>query len=877
LGIPRSDKVPLPTPQIITPPASPLLAGRKEATSQAPDGSFFPLQETLRRLARWLPHQGPLKDFIHHNTLHAFAEFPFVEACLRASRLYGAWTFLPLSTYRELYSQGAITDQALAEVLFEGGYEWMSELGAPVDDWRQARDAMLSTHWGEGTPGPGIAQQGLRSRWKSQRGLRLEHRIAPKLFRLLGQFLDQGIAMWGAPHSELSLLQFVRQLVESSWLPLRPWSSARLRPLLQMAPEQSVPLILSRFVGPGAEPLYERYLLEMLLAHAGWSGMVWELEIHPEGLLERRRVSLAELCALELMAEYEYVCLDLGEEFPALHGPQQAALPPLPYEAEFSPSPTPAEQVALLWQRALERTYRSDFLGKLRERRSVSLSGHSTVCKADLAPRVQAFFCLDDREGSLRRHFEAQNPAYETYGFAGFFGVDCVFQGVDDAFPSKHCPAPLHPKHRIREQRRDSRRDARSLRQHEVHDHSHTLVRGFLLSQTLGLWSAVKLVLSIFKPSLNPLASSSLQRVDAEAAMTVHRGDDQEEDGFFSGYTDAEMADRVAGVLEASGLVARPLAGLVIFVGHGSSSINNPYFAAYDCGACSGKGGGPNARAVALMANRPQVRRLLARRGVVIPDSCWFLGALHDTTRDEMQYYDLESVPASHRNLLEEVRQAFEQAMALNAKERCRRFANISPKIDPRDAILAVRRRSVSIFEPRPELNHATNAACIIGRRQLSRGLSLDRRCFLSSYDPGLDPQGKILASLLSAIVPVCGGINLEYYFSRLDPTVYGAGSKLPHNIQGLIGVINGTEGDLLTGLPTQMTEVHDPLRLLLLVEQSPEIALRAVQSDPELVCWVENGWIQYLCWDYGADRMYEYQHGTMRQLELGQGMGSEG
>jgi uncharacterized protein YbcC (UPF0753/DUF2309 family) len=823
----------------------------------------------LERVARWLPHQGPIKEFIHHNTLHAFEQYPFYEACLRASRLYGSWAFFPLPTYRALYRSGLIDDGALAEVCKESQSELVQSLNknsaSGQAGWDKVKETLLSSEWGDYVPAPGVVEQGLRSRWQSKHGLNLAHRLHFKLFRLLGQFLDQGIAMWGAPHPECTLFDFVGGLVRSSWVPLRPFSHVRVRHFFDLQPAQVVETILQRFLGPDSQGLYERYLLEMCLSHPGWSGMVRELELHPENLLEPRKVSLLDLCALELMAEYDYISLDLGDDFPLLHGPSDPELPPLPYQPEYRLVATPAEQLAQLWQQAFERTYRHDLLSKLHRHHQAGQNQHLPV---PARAKVQAFFCLDDREGSLRRYLEDQDSRFETYGFAGFFGVDCVFQGIDDAFPSKHCPAPLHPKHRIREHHRDSRRDAKSLRLHEVADHSHTLMRGFIISQTLGLWSAVKLALSIFSPSLNPLATSSLQRVDSTSAMTVHRTSETTEEGFFSGYSDEEMADRVGRVMQASGLAAGQVADLVVFVGHGASSINNPYFAAYDCGACSGKGGGPNARAIALMANRAEVREILERRGLPIPASTWFLGALHDTTRDEMQYYDLDAVPVLHQSLLGELRQAFEAALALNAKERCRRFANVSPKIDPRDAILAVRRRSVSIFEPRPELNHATNAACIVGRRRLSKGLSLNRRCFLNSYDPTLDPTGEILASLLTAVVPVCGGINMEYYFSRIDPLRYGAGSKLPHNIQGLIGVINGTEGDLLTGLPTQMTEVHDPLRLLFLVEQTPSTALKAARANPEVFPWIANGWIQYLCWDPETAEVSEFKDGDMRPLK---------
>jgi uncharacterized protein len=155
--------------------------------------------------------------------------------------------------------------------------------------------------------------------------------------------------------------------------------------------------------------------------------------------------------------------------------------------------------------------------------------------------------------------------------------------------------------------------------------------------------------------------------------------------------------------------------------------------------------------------------------------------------------------------------------------------------------------RTVSLFEPRPELNHATNAACIVGRRQLSNSVFLDRRSFLNSYDPHMDLEGDQLYGILRAVAPVCGGINLEYYFSRLDNQKLGAGSKLPHNVVGLFGVSNGIEGDLRTGLPSQMIEIHDPLRLLVVVEQTPEITLSAISRDANTFNWFENDWVRLI------------------------------
>ena len=186
-----------------------------------------------------------------------------------------------------------------------------------------------------------------------------------------------------------------------------------------------------------------------------------------------------------------------------------------------------------------------------------------------------------------------------------------------------------------------------------------------------------------------------------------------------------------------------------------------------------------------------------------------------------------------------------QKALGLNATERCRWF-ELGPDTDDADISLRhVASRASSIFEPRPELNHSNNLYCVVGHRGLTRNLYMDRRAFLHSYDPATDPAGDILRKILTAIIPVCGGINLEYLFSRLDNSVYGAGTKLPHNVIGLLGVANGVDGDLRTGLPSQMVEVHEPARLLFVIEQTPDIILAAIRQLGALKPWLDNEWVR--------------------------------
>jgi uncharacterized protein YbcC (UPF0753/DUF2309 family) len=173
-------------------------------------------------------------------------------------------------------------------------------------------------------------------------------------------------------------------------------------------------------------------------------------------------------------------------------------------------------------------------------------------------------------------------------------------------------------------------------------------------------------------------------------------------------------------------------------------------------------------------------------------------------------------------------------------------------------ALAHVEARAADLAQPRPEYGHATNAYCVIGRRERTRGLFLDRRAFLVSYDPTRDADGAVLARIIAAVVPVVAGISLEYYFSYIDPTGYGCGTKLPHNVTSLLGVMDGAQSDLRSGLPWQMVEIHEPARLAIVVEGTPERVGRVGLDNPAIERLVRNRWIWLACLDPASSVLWE-------------------
>jgi uncharacterized protein YbcC (UPF0753/DUF2309 family) len=355
-----------------------------------------------------------------------------------------------------------------------------------------------------------------------------------------------------------------------------------------------------------------------------------------------------------------------------------------------------------------------------------------------------------------------------------------------------------------------------------------------------------------------PLTRLQLERTDQEPRPDLG----------YHGFTLDEMTDIAETILREIGLTSG-FARLVLVVGHGSTSMNNPHESAHDCGACGGARGGPNARALAQMLNDRRVREKLAQRGLFVPDHAAFVGGMHNTSNESMTFYDMDLVPESHRAEFEAVRGEIEHACDRDAHERCRRFHSA-----PLTSILAAARQHVEgraedLAQVRPEWGHATNALCIVGRRERSRGLFLDRRSFLASYDPTQDDaEGTILEQILQAVVPVCAGISLEYYFSYVDNKGWGCGTKLPHNIASLVGVMDGASSDLRTGLPWQMVEIHEPVRILFAVETTAETIQGILGRNTGIERLCRNRWIHLALIDPKTRQVSVFIQGAFQPYE---------
>ena len=755
-------------------------------------------------------------------------------------------------------------------------------------------------------PPPAVTQENpVRHRdWLlATHGIDTDAWIHPPLIRFLAGYLDQGLAHWSMPQRDSGIHGCFLEIYRTP-LAAQCGRWARTLPSLVAADHaaqrgalDSIAYSLAQLGVRDDE--CEDYLGAELLALRGWAGIVRQIEERPDRVPARDlTVTLRGYLAVRLLFEraalHEAVRqLSFGAPVSALRDSLRDQLPVAPPPAAnerawplfhvtqlcgLDPSIveqwTPRHVTELESElRQLDGVRRRRILHQAFERairhRLYDALAHHTPHAPAAPPAFQAIFCIDEREESFRRHLEEVEPDCETYGTAGFFNVAMYHEGVTDAHPRPLCPVAIRPDHYVAEieagedplmqgTRRLHRRVAGFLG-YNVHLGSRLAMRGAVLMTAFGWLALLPLVFRVIFPWL----SSRLRRIQqapfsvTRTRLQLDREDEAPPIGKYSGFTVQEMADIVRRVIEDTGIRDR-LSPLVLVIGHGSISLNNPHESAHDCGACGGGRGGPNARAFAQMANDPRVRQRLAAEGLSIDAATWFVGAQRNTCNNEVSFFDDDLVPDDLRPRFARAVEAIEITRRREAHERCRRFDGVPRWYPPAAALTHVQGRADDLAQPRPEYGHATNAFCILGRRARTRGLFLDRRVFLVSYDPSCDEDGAILARIMAAVVPVVAGISLEYYFSYVDPTGYGCGTKLPHNVTSLLGVMDGAQSDLRTGLPWQMVEIHEPTRLAIVVEGPRDRLQRVVDADQNIERLVRHRWIWLACLDAESGTLWE-------------------
>lgn len=760
--------------------------------------------------------------------------------------------------------------------------------------------------------------------------------IDGQMIKWVSSFIDEGMAAWTMPDKHSGFYSAWRDLAQHDLsgrlLGIKKYAGKIAA--LPEDPESAIQESLDALQIPEARR--EDYLTRVLAQLSGWTGVVRWRGLNPEDPIQKNNpIDIVHYLAVRLFYEVELtavhtsrhwkidgtlpaVCSYLESDGFESHAVVISALVSsnkraictdgwrlfhllqflgLPLEALSDLSNEdaltllswldafPSEQHSPVWLEAYEDSYRDELLEKIvANRDKTPLENERSL--------AQAVFCIDVRSEPFRRHFE-QAGVVETFGYAGFFGIPISHRGYDTDESLALCPVLLTPANSLFElpregQQQELARYASGSRwtqfgEQLFHDMKHSPVASFLLVDVLGLFFSIGLIgkTMLRRPYeffMNALRGWFVQPVATEIDVSGGSEEAPQVTGqpitLDRGFSIDQQASFVEGGLRTIGITGN-FARFIVLCGHGSTSDNNPYYAALDCGACGGRSGDPNARMFANMGNNPEVRKELVERGLEIPDDTRFLAGRHDTNSDRISLYDLQDVPASFLEDLSELRRIFQEGGEQQALNRCSGIPGTPKGMTAKQAYAHVEARGFDWANPRPEWGLSGNAGFIIGLRAMTKGVDLGGRCFLHSYNAISDAEGAILEKVMTAPLVVGEWINMEHYFSSTDPWNYGSGSKVIHNVVAGVGLMYGAESDLATGLPLQTMndgEIHnhEPMRLLTIIEANTEVIAAIISRHDVLQQFFHNEWVNLVALDPLSSKLHRYnKDATWELIEL--------
>jgi len=740
------------------------------------------------RVANRIPPLWDLRNYVAVNPFLGFAGVPAAEAVRVVTDGLGARVLPGLDFYRARWKAGAFGGADLSPAARRAGCE------------PRALEAILA-----GTC-PMPVRSGTRvltfaERHDRAHGTDWHDLVIRSAARWCAVHASGGGSSWALPDgrglfaSWLEAARADRSLDIAGLRGFRAWVGR-----LPVTPAEAIAATLAGLGVPPADR--EAYLYRLLGGLYGWASYLrrasWEKGVDDPG-------AVADLLAIR-------VCTDGAVADLAGRPAGQRATP--------APAVVEDEVVQMVFQDALEDGFVRTLLGRFAAPPPAPKS----------RPAVQAVFCIDVRSEPLRRHLEAQSPAVETRGFAGFFGVTLDWQAGGGS--SARCPVLLKPGITLRPTCGSSPGAPSGGLKHV----QTAPAAAFSFVEVLGLAYGLG------------LAADALAAVPPAAHGEGTDPFGLDPDGAGGGIPPDARLDLAAGILKNMGF-RNSFARLVLLCGHEGRSANNPHAAGLDCGACGGHGGAVNARVAAAVLNDSAVRAGLPARGWVVPTDTHFVPGVHDTSVDEVRLLDIDRLPPGHATDLDQLRGWLAAAGIAVRGGRAAALGLGGKPAGVLRRLLARRARDWS--EVRPEWALARNAAFIAARRGRTRGANLEGRAFLHEYDAAADPDDAVLTLILSAPMVVASWINLQYFASTVDNGVFGSGDKALHNRVGTLGVVLGNGGDLRTGLPLQSVHAacgrwyHEPLRLQVVVEAGRERIDRVLAAAPSVRELVENGWVR--------------------------------
>lgn len=776
----------------------------------------------------------PLKNFVAVNPYFGLSNQSFGQAHETLARITGTGLCMPRTYYRDQMARGRITRLDLTQALQELGSPWT--VSAFEDILARDTSPLVS---------PTRLVADVLARLDGQDWPNF---VVERVSRYCAAYFDDGQALWPMPWRDTSLyrgwIAFARYDKSARMMGIRgmrqavsAWPDSAQGAITSALRELELPL-----------DAMDDYLHAALLSIGGWAGWTRYLRWQAE-LRGNHDESTRDLLAIRLTWDallYKLRRSDVLER----HWRESVAT-----ISQSVVQPNVGREVDMVLQTAFEFGYQRRLVRSL-----ITAEPAQTV---NGRPDAQAIFCIDVRSEVYRRALETVFPKVQTLGFAGFFGILMEYLPFGAVKAQGHLPVLFKPAYRIGEgldsthaQEADAEMSRRLTRigvAKAWKTFKTSASSAFAFVEAAGLLSAPKLIsdsMGWTRPTRPAERAGLANRVYERLGPVLEAGAAGTEawaNRELTGIPEADRPSVAEFVLRNMGML-RDFARVVLFVGHGSTTVNNPQATGLDCGACGGQSGEASARVAAALLNDPLTRRGLVSKGIEIPVDTYFIAGLHDTTTDEVELFNMDGIPSSHMADVVQLRHGLAAAGQMTRMERAALLG--IDDLPVRAVHAAVRRRTHDWAQVRPEWGLAGNAAFIAAPRSRTVQCNLAGRAFLHEYNWHNDTDFATLQLIMTAPMIVAHWINMQYYGSVVDNRRLGSGNKVLHNVVGgSIGVLEGNGGDLRGGLAVQSLHdgiqwMHEPMRLTVIIE-APQRAIDNVITHHKTV-WelVNNAWL---------------------------------
>jgi len=727
----------------------------------------------------------PLYAFVTSNPLSGYENFHFNKATNQAQGLSGNKMYPDANVYKSAWTQGDIDDKVLNKLLAEHHID---------DSPLVCLEKMQKTAF--------------------KRSKNKNHKLDSIVAKWLMAFLDEGLAEWEMPVKDKGFFK--------AWRSLANYDGQIDKTLLADIPQDSfetLDFILKDFDKDDQLKIIKSHITAL----PGWTGYI-KYRIEEDSVWQQQySITLEDYLAVRLSVA-KLINADV-----------------LPEDNQFAET----ENVNTL-QYIFLKAWEKSFQNKLSKELSQEIENIDN--QNDKTPDAQFVFCIDSRSELIRRHVESKGN-YETFGYAGFFGIAMDYRTITEDLNIKSCPPILNSAYKVAEvpknkgnekfQQFELKEDKKAFKNYFLRRMKNMLPSAFGYVEGSGFFYGISLLLRTLIPQY--LYNSKKKESQSHESLCDTHIDHKNDNNKLS------LKEKTAIVKSAFQLTGwQNFAELIVFAGHGGHSRNNPYASSLDCGACAGSPGRHNARMLATLANDKAVRQALVKDGFDIPETTLFIGAEHNTTTDEIVLFD-SHVPTSHQEKLQKLKSDLDFAQETATQERLNKNQN---------SVRTAYQKTNDWSETRPEWGLAKNNAFIIGSRDLTKNTNLKGHCFLHSYNWKSDETGAALEGIMQGPMVVTQWINNHYYFSTVDNENYGGGSKIFHNVTGKFGVVMGNGSDLKTGLPLQSVNetdeklYHIPLRLSVFIHAPKDIIQQILEKNEHLQSLLDNQWIYLLAID---------------------------